>query len=138
MKVHITENVEQAIENFNMIPVIYGKVDLTNVPDNSATDIYIENLDQIQHDFIEEFFTKLRSKVRKNGRILISGTELSILARNVLSNNLSSQEFNNIILSGKRGLHKVNDISNLLKKVGMLIEEVSISGNSYAIKSSRS
>ena len=136
MKIHITENVEKSIVGFSMIPVIYGKVELDIVPDNGAVEIFVENLDQINYDNVEEFLVNIRNKTRKNGTVIISGTELSLLSRNVAFNKITSKDFNSLI-TNKRGIHKVHDIVNLLKLNGLMIQDVMIKGNTYGIKASR-
>ena len=136
MKIHITENVEKSIVGFSMIPVIYGKVELDIVPDNGALEIFVENLDQINYDHVEEFLINIRNKTRKNGTVIISGTELSLLSRNVAFNKITSKDFNSLI-TNKKGLHKVHDIVNLLKLNGLMIQDVMIKGNIYGIKASR-
>lgn len=137
MKVHITENVDKIIGGFNMLPIIYGKVNMGDIPNNSLTEIMaVDAIDKIGHNELDKFLVDLCSKMRMGCKSIFGGLELSLLARNVVNNRISSQEFNNIVLETK-GIHKVNDVVNLLKSKNLKIENVIIKGNHYEITAVR-
>jgi hypothetical protein len=138
MKIQITENVEQVIDGYLMIPIVYGKIDVDAIPNNSATDIVAENApDSVYVDDIMEFFQKVASKVRTNGRLFVSGTDLSLLCKDIISGEINAVQFNKLTTQ-KRSLYPTNDIVNIMLNLGLKIESVQIKGNNYEIRATRS
>jgi hypothetical protein len=138
MKVYITENIDKVIEGYVMIPIIYGKVDLGQIPNNAAQSILATDaLDSIPVQFIDMFLEDIRSKMRFNSELVIGGTELSIVSRDVLLGNLNTQKYNELIFS-KRGIYNVSDIISLLQNKNLTINKSSIKGYNYEISVTRS
>jgi hypothetical protein len=138
MKVYITENIDKVIEGYVMIPIIYGKVDLGQIPNNAAQSILATDaLDSIPVQFIDTFLEDIRSKMRFNSELVIGGTELSIVSRDILLGNLNTQKYNELIFS-KRGIYNVSDIISLLQNKNLTINKSSIKGYNYEISVTRS
>ena len=138
MKVYITENIDKVIEGYVMIPIIYGKVDLGQIPNNAAQSIVATDaLDSIPVQFIDTFLEDIRSKMRFNSELVIGGTELSIVSRDILLGNLNTQKYNELIFS-KRGIYNVSDIISLLQNKNLTINKSSIKGYNYEISVTRS
>lgn len=137
MKAIITENIGNKIEGYICIPVIYGKITLDDIPDNSLTDIVaIDFIDKIPYDKVDENLTSVVKKMRLNSTIKIRGNDLSLISKYIANNVLTSEEFNKIIQNTK-SLHKSTDIINLLKSKTLVIETVSLKGCQYDIIASR-
>jgi hypothetical protein len=138
MKVYITENIDKVIEGYVMIPIIYGKVDLGQIPNNAAQSILATDaLDSIPVQFIDTFLEDVKSRMRFNSELVIGGTELSIVSRDILLGNLNTQKYNELIFS-KRGIYNVSDIISLLQNKNLTINKSSIKGYNYEISVTRS
>jgi hypothetical protein len=137
MKIHITENVEKMIEGYNMFPIVYGKIDLSGVPDNSLTEIIaIDAIDSIPSSLLPQFIESLVKKMRMGCSFILGGLELGLLSRNVTSGKLSSFNFNDI-MSTKKSVYSSKDIVNLLKSYDITIDNINITGTNYEISASR-
>lgn len=137
MKVYITENIDRVIENYKTIPIIYGKADLSIVPNNAATHIVaIDALDSIPFSLLGDFIKSIQNKLRAGGHIVLGGLELTAICQDLLNNNLDTQQFNETILN-KKGLYKNQYITNLLTRIGLKINNVKIKGYNYEITASR-
>jgi len=138
MKVYITENIDKVVEGYIMVPIIYGKIDLGQVPNNAAQSIVaIDALDSIPVQFLDTFLEDVKSKMRLNSELILGGTELSIVSRDVLLGNLNTQKYNELVFS-KRGLYNVSDIISLLQNKNLVINKSSIKGYNYEISVTRS
>lgn len=138
MKVYITENIDKVIEGYVMIPIIYGKIDLGQIPNNAAqTIVAVDALDSIPVQFLDTFLNDVKSKMRFNSELILGGTELSIISRDVVTGNLNTQKYNELIFS-KRGIYNVSDIVALLQEKKLLINKSTIKGYNYEISATRS
>ena len=137
MKVYITENIDKVIEGYTMIPIIYGKIDLGQVPNNAAKSIVaVDALDSIPVQFLDNFLDDVKSKMRLNSGLILGGTELSVISRDVLLGNLNTQKFNELVFS-KRGLYNISDIVSILQSKNLIINKSSIKGYNYEISVTR-
>jgi len=137
MKVYITENIDKVIEGYTMIPIIYGKIDLGQVPNNAAKSIVaVDALDSIPVQFLDNFLDDVKSKMRLNSELILGGTELSVISRDVLLGNLNTQKFNELVFS-KRGLYNISDIVSILQSKNLIINKSSIKGYNYEISVTR-
>lgn len=137
MKAIITNDVNRAISGYETIPVLYGKLNLDNIPDNALEEIIaIDFLDHISSSDADQYLADICKKMRMNSTIVLRGHELSILCKHVISNNISSLDYNTIT-SQTKSLHKVADIINLLKSKNLTIKTTVIKGLQYEISASR-
>lgn len=137
MKVHVTENINQAMNGFRLVPIVYGKLDLGRIPDNAATEIIaIDALESIAYSQVGEFFKNIRAKMRMGCTITVGGVDLSLLARGIINGSVNSLSFNDQIYKTK-GIYQICDIQKLISDNGLIVDHVSIAGLSYTIKASR-
>jgi hypothetical protein len=137
MNIHITENIDQIIDGYEIIPILYGKIDMGTVPSNSATNIVaVDALDSIPYNLLSEFLGQIKQKIRIGGKLVVGGLELSIISRDIVNGKLDSKTFNEIVFN-KRGLYNVNDIRDILQSYGLKIDNVTIKGHNYEISASR-
>lgn len=137
MKICITENIDKAIENYTLVPILYGKVDMHSLPNNCATEIVaIDAVDSIPSDLLPTFVSSVKNKMRLGAKLHIGGFELSALSRAVMNGNISTKEYNDLIFS-KKGIYKSKDILSLLQQVDLQIEKVLIRGYFYEITATR-
>jgi hypothetical protein len=138
MKIHITENLDKLIDGYTMMPIVYGKIDMSNVPNNCATDVIASDaIDSIFVDDIINFFEQVVSKIRLNGKLFVSGTDLCLLAQDIISGAIKCQDFNKLT-TDKRSIYPVDDIVKIISSMGLKIDSVEIKGNKYEIRAIRS
>lgn len=137
MKIQITENIDKAIENYTIIPILYGKIDLSLTPNNSVTHIIaIDALDSIPSSLLAEFVSNIVQKMRLGCQIIIGGTELDAISKDVISHVISTQDYNELIFN-KRGIYRSEDIIRLLNQAGLTINSTQIRGYKYELTASR-
>jgi hypothetical protein len=137
MKIYITESVEKTIEGYNMIPIVYGKINLDIVPDNSLTEIIAINaIDSIPSNLLPQFIESIVKKMRMGCSFILGGLELGLLSRNIINGGISSFNFNDI-MSKKKSVYSSKDIVDLLKSHNINIDNVNIIGTNYEITASR-
>jgi hypothetical protein len=137
MKIHITENVNSAIEGFSLIPIVYGRLDLGGVTDNSATQIVaIDAIDSVPAPMLTKFLQDVVSKMRMGCTAIFGGVELDILSRGIIANDINTESFNKLIFS-KKAIYKNSDITRILTALGLSIDSVSIKGINYEITATR-
>lgn len=137
MKLYISENIDKAIEGFVIIPIIYGEVDLSNIPDNAASEIVaIDALDSITHDKVEQFIGLLCRKLRLNGNLYLGGLDAYAISRSLLSGSVSIKEYNENI-SKKDSLYSSKIIIDLLKRNNINLASAVYKGNYYEVTAKR-
>ena len=137
MKIYITENIDKVIEGYVMIPIIYGKIDLGQIPNNAAqTIVAVDALDSIPSQFLNTFLDDVKNKMRFNSELILGGTELSVISRDVLSGTMNTKQYNESVFS-KRGIYNVSDIVTLLQDKKLLINKSVIKGYNYEISATR-
>lgn len=138
MKVYISENIDKAIEGFNLIPIVYGAVDLGSIPNNAASTIVaIDALDSIKSESVIDFIGGVVSKMRLNSTVYLGGTDVYALSKNLLSGQLNINEYNNI-MSNKNGIYACKYICDLLQSHKLKIMSAIFKGNNYEITATRS
>lgn len=138
MKIQITENVEKLIDGYSMMPIVYGKIDMSGIPNNSSTEILANDaIDSIFVDDIIDFFSQIVSKLRMNGKLFVSGTDLNIICQELLSGAIDCVQFNKLN-NEKRSIYPTDDIVNMIISSGLTIDSVEIRGNRYEIRATRS
>jgi hypothetical protein len=137
MNVYITEHVDKIIDGYQMIPIIYGKIDLSVVPNNAATRIVaVDAMDSIPYNLIPEFLNQVRVKMRMGCELILGGMELSILSKDILNGKINSETFNNMVFK-KRAIYSVNDLSNMLTSLGLNINNIVFKGHNYEVAAIR-
>jgi hypothetical protein len=137
MKIHITENVNSAIQGFTLVPIVYGRLDLGAVTDNSATQIVaIDAIDSVPSQMLVKFLQDVVSKMRLGCVAIFGGIELDMLARGIVTRDVNSENFNNLVYS-KKSVYRNSDITNILTGLGLSIEKVLIQGIGYEITATR-
>ena len=137
MKIYITEHLDKAIENYTIVPILYGKLDMYSIPNNSATEIIaIDALDSIPSELLIDFISAIRQKMRIGSKLIVGGVELSAISRDVVNGKISTKEYNELIFS-KKGIYRSRDILDLLQQADLNIENASIKGYQYEITAIR-
>lgn len=137
MNIYISENIDKAIDNFTLVPIVYGEVDLGKIPDNAGTTIIaIDAVDSIKQNNIESFVNNVCKKMRLNSSLHIGGLDVYAVSRSLLSGMMDLGEYNKLIL-GKTGIYSLRFIVDLLKKNGLQIKSAVYKGNNYEITATR-
>jgi len=138
MKVYITENIDKIIEGYQMVPIVYGKIDTNAIPNNAAQEVIAHDaLDSVPANLLYDFITNIVQKMRRGAMLCLGGTDLKVISKDVISEALTTTAYNDLVYS-KRGIYSVKDILNLLnKKEDITIEEVKIEGYKYEIYATR-
>jgi hypothetical protein len=137
MKIHITENVNSIVEGFTLVPIVYGRLDLAGITDNSATHILaIDAIDSIPESMLVKFLQDVERKMRFGCVAVFGGVDLDIMARGIISQEVHSQGFNRL-MSSKKAIYRNSDIKKILMDLGLSIDRVSIQGINYEIHTTR-
>lgn len=137
MKIQITENANSAMSGYTIVPIVSGKIDFNKIVNNSSEEILA--LGVLDNILIEDSLLTIQnicSKIRLGGCLYLSGVELNLVARNLINNSITTEEFNKLI-QHKKSFHKLNDIINILQSLGLMIEYAKINGNNYEVKAIR-
>lgn len=138
MKVYISENIDKAIEGFNIIPIVYGAVDLGSIPTNAAsTIIAIDALDSIKSENVSNFIGSVVSKMRLNSTLYLGGVDAYALSRGLLSAQISISDYNNII-DNKNGIYACKYVCDILQGYKLNIVSAIFKGINYEITATRS
>jgi hypothetical protein len=137
MKLYISENIHKGIQGFTIIPIIYGELDLSKVPDNAAsTIIAIDAIDSIKHENLPVFIQSVAKKMRLDSTISLGGSDIYAISRGLLGGSITEQEYNQQFI-GKNSISSSKYILELLKNTDLKINSVVFRGNTYEISATR-
>lgn len=116
MKIHIHDEKEQGIEGCKSIT--YQKLeDLNLVIDNSCEYILANNIfDQFPADDFDSILKILIQKLRLNGTLVISGTDIKLLSKAIYNELIDNKEASKIIANKKSMDSAINVIEKLENK----------------------
>ena len=128
MKLQIVKTDDEKIENYQHIQCYGTPLDLSSIADNECEEILAGDLlDMYTIDMLPALVQQLVSKLRIGGRIVLGGTEFSVLAKHIVNGGFTAEAVSNIIAS-KKSLTDISIIKNALKQLGLNILSTSISG----------
>lgn len=133
MKIHVTENVDQIIDNYTMLPIVYGKINTVNMPNNCCEEIIVDCMDSIPYSEKDDFFNQIVSKLRLNGKLTVIGIELETLCQDLLNGTTDSEEVNKLLFD-KRGIYTIEDIKSEVQNRGLKIEYINLMDVKYEIR----
>lgn len=137
MKLHILYNKKHEINNYVNLLVEENGVDLRDVIANSCDEIIIsEALDYIQYKYINYVLEDIVHRLRLGGKIIITGIDIKALSRLVVSELVSIEQYNDIIMNIK-SLNTILNIRALLVSYNLDIELDLINGYKYQIIAKR-
>jgi hypothetical protein len=138
MKLYISENIDKAIEGFTIIPIVYGELDLSGVPDNAASTIVATDaIDTIKMENIGIFIASIARKMRLNSELYISGLDIYALNKALLNGSITLSEFNELA-KNKQGFYSGKYILDLLQSNGVNIKSMVYKGYYYELSATRS
>ena len=83
MKILITESMDRGIDGYYSFPVVHGNVKLNDIPRNACESIVVDQcIDRIKEP---EVINSLCRRLRKEGVVVITGTDILVLAQNLIN-----------------------------------------------------
>lgn len=138
MKLYITESADNIIAGYTHIPIVYGKIDLSEVPNNGADIIVAPNsLNSIPIDSLEEFIQSIVSKMRYGCQTVFGGIDMNALSLAVVRGEVDDNEYNHMVYNN-RGIYSSIKVVDILKSLKLKINSVFMNGYNYEISFSRS
>ena len=134
MKLQIIEDESQKIDGFETI-LASPNLDLGNIPDNSCEVIIAKGaLDKMSNPL--DCLNLVCSKLRSNGSVVISGTELRCFFKNVI-NGITDESSASAVIGNSLSLSTVGSVKNALRSLGLFIKSSTINGAFYEITAER-
>ena len=128
MKLQIFRTDDEKIENYKHIQCYGTPLDLSDIADNECEEILAGDvLDMYSVEMMPQLIQQLVGKLRIGGRIVLGGTEFSVLAKHIINGGLTAEAVSQIIAS-KKSVTDVMTIKNALKQLGLNILSTSING----------
>jgi hypothetical protein len=134
------------INGYNSIDLATQAIDFNNMDTvceaaECAEMILDEVLNFIDLQQIPGVLTKLISRIRKGGRVIITGFDINELAKSYTNGILSIADFN-LVLFGSGRIKKMscfshNDIQNIVVSNGLKIQSVDLVGGKFTIIAKR-
>lgn len=136
MKLFIS-NDDKTIEGYIKINLTNLVNDLNNIVDNSCTQILAPNIiDSLPYNSGLNFIDQLYKKLRLTGLLTITGSDVEVISRSVMSSSINYEEYSNII-SNKLSIRSLSQIQEYLSKYKDLQIETQIKGINYVITAIR-
>lgn len=136
MKIYVSKD-DRTIENFKTVKLKSFSEDLSEIINNSCTDIIVDNIiDYLPYESINKFFQAIVSKLRIDGKMVITGIDAGELSRDILSGKLSPQDYNSIIETSS-SISFMSDIISLLHRLSLKVEVATLKGVKYEISAKR-
>jgi hypothetical protein len=137
MKIYITDKIENSIEGYKTIPILYGKIDMSDIPNNGADQIVaLDALNNVPYNLLSDFLEEIYKKMRFGCQLILGGTELNILCKQVLDGQINIKDFNSLVFS-KRGIYGSRDIIEVIHHYNLLVDSLIFKGNNYEITITR-
>tara|TARA_R110002051_G_scaffold29094_1_gene68227 strand:+ start:2995 stop:3423 length:429 start_codon:yes stop_codon:yes gene_type:complete len=117
----------------------HEQVDLSevgNLDDAAYKEIFVDSC----LDFIEQrddFIKELVKKIRYEGQIIISGSDIYEISRAMMSKSLSLEEANSIIYGGRYSISSVLDMVAKLQELGLTVLHKRVNDFKYTIIAER-
>lgn len=137
MKIYVTKEDEKKIENFQNISLRNFDNQIKDVVANSCTTIVADEVvDFLSNEDANKLLNALCAKLRKNGELVVTGVDLGVVSRNVISGVINEDQYSSII-AYRGSLHFSHSIVGFLKTLNLTIETCKIEGIKYDITAKR-
>lgn len=135
MKILITESMDKGIDGYYSFPVVHGNVKLNDIPRNACESIVVDRcIDKIKEP---EVINYLCGRLRKEGVVVITGTDILVLAQDLINKKTTIQEFSDYAQQTK-SFWSVENLINTLRGYKMEIISATLQGVGYEIRAKRS
>jgi len=135
MNIYITNNMESVLDGYDTIPLLYGNLNLTHIPQNSCYNILVEDALDSTND-PQGTLVNIVSKLRKNGNLSIQGTDFDSMCRQYLNKNIQPKELNEYI-ANKNSVCSFGDIQKTITQCNIKIVSAGLNGLKFDIRATR-
>ena len=98
MKLHVLRPEQQGIENYTIALVVNNEVNLSQVCNNECEVIMANDaIDSFSIDRVPALIESLASKLRINGKLVIGGTDIRLLSKSIINDQMAEEEGSNMI-----------------------------------------
>jgi glutamine amidotransferase-like uncharacterized protein len=137
MKLNIATSPQKIISGYTNCFIENDSVDLKHIISNSCEEIImVESVDAISYENFEEVIANIVSKLRLKGKLIISGINLDIVSRSLISEELSEKDYSSIIMN-IRSMRSRNSVISIIEAMGLAIESSISKGVMYEIVAAR-
>ena len=137
MKIHILEKGGEPIGGYSVVELKDGKADMGSLSDNECESILASDVvDHIDIQNVHEFLVDARKKMRMGASIIVGGTDIRLLSRAIINNQIDVMEANSLVYS-KRSCSDINSVLSILQAVGLTIVSTKMIGIHYEIEAKR-
>lgn len=144
MKLYITNSTDELSSHFTYSPIRGNdirKLDDELIGDSECTEILAPNIiDYIPLNCLYQTIENYIKKLRKKGEIILGGTDVYMLGRDIVAKTKHPSEINQAIFGGpnswelKCGLVGITDLVGLLEGFGLNITHKSLNKLNYLVK----
>ena len=133
MKIHVVRPQQEAIKNFKKVICFNSSIDLSEIADNEC-DVIMANdaVDMFTIDKLQELLGLLASKLRLNGELVIGGTDIRILCKNVINDQIDETTASQII-SQLQSATSLQVLRGLAQEMGLNVVSTQLSGTHYEL-----
>lgn len=133
MKLNICYDDKGHIANYTNVDISDNGLNINHIVNNSCDEIIVsDTLDYIPYENINKTLFDIVQKIRLNGRLIITGTDIRCICRLTSADTISVEQFSSIIRDVKSMNTEIN-IKHLLASVGLKIESNLINHHKYEI-----
>mgnify|MGYP003114403975 CR=1 FL=1 len=137
MKLHVLRPEQQGIENYTIALVVNNEVNLSQVCNNECEVIMANDaIDSFSIDRVPALIESLASKLRINGKLVIGGTDIRLLSKSIINDQMAEEEGSNMIGSINSATNPLM-IKAIIQKLGLSYVSTQISGVHYEITAKR-
>lgn len=139
MKLQFVKNESSSIAGFTCITYSANHIsdEINRVHDNQAELILATDIiDSFSVENVQSVISTIVSKLRKNGKAVIGGTEIHLFCKNVMNSLINEPQASRIIQEACSML-SMSTVENLLTQGGLKIESCTLSGVHYEFTVSR-
>lgn len=134
------------VHSFDIKPVDFRTMSVFDIAkDSECEEIVCENiLEYVRHEDLSNFLQYITQKLRKNGKIYLSGFDNTEICRQYYNDEISEEQFNSILFgngnhpwASKNGAHSMTKVIDILTGLGIKILSHRCHDGEFFIKGER-
>lgn len=136
MKIFVTKD-DSTIENFTNIKLNNLSQEMPDVVDNSCEDIVLNDVvDFVQYSSVGNLLKLVVSKLRTNGRLVLTGADLGLVCRAVVNGEVSPEQYSSL-MAGRLSTNFMHIVVESLSNLGLTVQTANSKGIIYEIVATR-
>jgi predicted SAM-dependent methyltransferase len=133
MKIQITEGQGKNVEGYNNIHITHSAGSLPQIVDHSCEEVVLNNsLSKLARQESLEVLQLACSRLRLGGKIAIYDVDVKSLCRKYVNKEIDQTEMSKELLDLTNCI-EINEVRNILKQHGSVLESCGIKGYQYEI-----